>query len=241
MSMRNRKGPFRDPIAEHESSLLEFVNARDEDLINYAKYFAHSKMALKTKVTEIDSAGFTLQYVDKNAEGGLAQKDVRVQFDAPATTVHDVKKKLANLAKEAKTSLSLDSKMDKSYRAPGSDRLPQIEPVMGTAAVTGFLVLWATLIVGVLVPTLPPQFEELREHLGGRVMFERVAFGILLVHAIECVVVVAAAIYGSFELGDTIASLIRTLLFGLGSLGPVVKAAVNRRTAITNAAARPKK
>ncbi|KAJ3158994.1 hypothetical protein HDU86_002163 [Geranomyces michiganensis] len=235
MSLRNRKTGGRDPIADHETELLEYINARDDDLVNYAKYFAHSKMALRSKVIEIDSDGFTLQYADRTSDNSIAVKEIRVPFDQRTETREGVLRKLASLAKEAKSSLDLDKKVSKAYVAPTVDNLPRMENTLSTTHIAMTCGFWLVGLLGAFAPTLPEPFESYREETGGQVTFERIIRGVLAVHGVECALVIAAAIYGSFSFVDTVWSIINTLIFGIGTLGAVVKTATTRKEMISHA------
>ncbi|KAI8588457.1 hypothetical protein BDZ88DRAFT_421582 [Geranomyces variabilis] len=235
MSLRNRKTGGRDPIADHEAELLEYINARDDDLVNYAKYFAHSKMALRSKVVEIDSDGFTLQYADRTSDNSIAMKEIRVPFDERTETKAGVLKKLASLAKEARSSLDLDKKVSKAYVAPTLDNLPRVENTLSTTHIAMTCGLWIVGLLGAFAPTLPEPLQTYREENGGQVTFERIIMGVLAVHTAECALVIAASIYGSFPFIDVLKSLFNTMVFGIGTLGLVVKTATSRKEMIDQA------
>ncbi|KAI8822935.1 uncharacterized protein EV422DRAFT_522745 [Fimicolochytrium jonesii] len=106
MSLRNRK-TTTDPLSPHESTLLQHINSQPDTLVLFAQYFANSRLAARATVTEVDSAGLTLQYVDKNMEGQLAQKEIRIQFDGPVRDVESAKRKIDALGKEAKDAMGM--------------------------------------------------------------------------------------------------------------------------------------
>ncbi|TPX66149.1 hypothetical protein SpCBS45565_g04640 [Spizellomyces sp. 'palustris'] len=224
MSLRNRKNQGKDPIAPFEEELLTYVNARHEDLVVCAQYFANSKNALQTKVSDIDSAGFTLKYVDKNMEGELAQKEVRVPFDRPVATKEAVKDKFLTLAKEARAGLGLV--IDKKYVAPGST--PRLDFSPPAQILTGAAALWTVALGGAFAP-LPPVAEFYRSELGGKQIFENVIMGVLALHGLEGLVVLGFGVYGRFPFIDLVKSVVFTILFGMACVGPIIKTAVKRK------------
>ncbi|KAI9102499.1 hypothetical protein DFS34DRAFT_577026 [Phlyctochytrium arcticum] len=223
MSIRSRK----DPISSSEAELKRYINDRHDDLKLYAQYFANSPKALQTKVIDVDSAGFTLQYADLNQEGEMVLKDVRIPFDVAVRSEIEVKEKFAALAKEARTALSLAP--SKKYLAPG--RIPTFEFEPPAKMVTTFLALWFVLLAGAFLP-LPHVLEFYRYGMGGNVLFEQLLKGVLALHGVEALVVFGFGIFGSFPIVDLVAAVFYTLFFGVACLGPTIKIATKRNLAL---------
>ena len=61
--MRRSQNRQKDPIAEHESLLLEAINAgKKEYLLLYARYFAGAKEPRQITMTDLDSMGTYRRY-----------------------------------------------------------------------------------------------------------------------------------------------------------------------------------
>ncbi|KAJ3003628.1 hypothetical protein HKX48_001667 [Thoreauomyces humboldtii] len=231
--MSLRKAPT-DPIVAHEPELLSYLNSRPDDLDLFALYFAQSPKALQIQVSDIDSTGFTLQYVERTGlEGNFTRKEVRVVYDR-ATTVADVKKRIDALKREAKVATELV--VDRSYVAPGSDGTLKMKNVMSPMSdpLKVILVLgWIILILAVYGPDLPTlldvDLEAVKDHMGGRPLFLKFLVALAAIHAVECVLVLVLAVYGALPLDDVVVALVYVALFGVHATGPFVKMVFKRK------------
>ncbi|KAI8897902.1 hypothetical protein BC833DRAFT_591767 [Globomyces pollinis-pini] len=98
-------------------NIQDEFNKKVEVLLRLAKYFGNAKLAAKLNIAELDQAGILLQYVEKNVDYGLQQKEVRIQFSKVASNILEVKSQINLLDIEASDALSM--RVDKSYIPPG--------------------------------------------------------------------------------------------------------------------------
>ncbi|KAJ3296680.1 hypothetical protein HK104_001359 [Borealophlyctis nickersoniae] len=227
MSVRNRKQTRQsDPVAPYEKELLEWLNNDPESLLVMCRYFANAKMALHPRAIDVDSAGFTLQYIDKNLEGELVRKDVRVQFDEPAGTLEEAKRRIRAMMDEARKGFNLV--VDKTYVPPGREP-PRvfIPPEMAVCVVAAGL--WSIFAAFAFQDRLPVRMEIWRIQMGGPEIFFNIVVGALVIHAVECLVALGVCVWARIPVGATIMWLLTILPLGLASLKPLVKTAVSRR------------
>ncbi|KAI8822934.1 uncharacterized protein EV422DRAFT_522741 [Fimicolochytrium jonesii] len=88
---------------------------------------------------------------------------------------------------------------------------------------------WTLLFIGAFVDEIPASLENIRQELGGAVLFERAAMGIVILHGLETLVAVGFAVYGRFPAVDYLVAIVYVMVFGIKSLGATINVATRRR------------
>ncbi|KAJ3031752.1 hypothetical protein HDV00_008140 [Rhizophlyctis rosea] len=226
MTTRSRKQP--DALAEHEQELLEYMNNKKQDLVLMAEYYAKAKFAYQCKATEIDRTGFTIQYMDKNMEGELQQKDVRVQFQTPATNKETAKERIIATTKEARQALGLE--IDRTYVPPGR-KGPKLFVWPNSTMMQVIIFFWILCAVLAYVPKLPLRVELWRFNAGGPEQFQWLLFSAVIMHLVESVAIIGMGIYTKFPPRILLKWWLLSIPFGIAALGPFVKTAAKRKFA----------
>ncbi|KAI8920433.1 hypothetical protein BC831DRAFT_479726 [Entophlyctis helioformis] len=211
---------------ETDAIIKSWNTTRGSALIHMALYFASAKTAADVCMSDLDTAGFTLQYVEKNVDHGLQQVETRVQFDRPVGSLAAIEQKLEGMAYEARTALSM--KPNKNYVAPGTrkDEL-FVPPTLATSI--GLTIFWTVLYCISCVDALPAPLEILRSIIGGRAACENMALGIVCIHVLECAAVFGFGLWSEIPL-DIVAKWVGlTSYYGFATLGPFIKIAYKHR------------
>ncbi|KAJ3271861.1 hypothetical protein HDV01_006146 [Terramyces sp. JEL0728] len=217
-------------ISEEEfKEILEEYNAKPNVLILFCRYFGNAKSAIGAVMSDIDSKGCTLEYVERTDQG-LQRKEVTVQFGGQqAQTVNQLYQKLQSLVKEAEGGMRLNQEVDKTYVPPGrkSNVLTLYE---GPAQLEIILIViwWTTLLVLAFVP-FPEPLNLLFDQYIGRSSVVNTLIALCTVNVGLALTVGGLCVYAEFPLEIISKWIFMTLLFGFLAVSKVVKIAYKRR------------
>lgn len=95
---------MKDILAPFQAQILSQVNDKPQYLELYAKYFAKAQNPEKISMTEIDSQGFTIKYMED-----FEYKEIRAVFASRIRHPSQVDQALFSMAKEAIDALDVVS------------------------------------------------------------------------------------------------------------------------------------
>ncbi|KAJ3027369.1 UNVERIFIED_CONTAM: hypothetical protein HDU68_003942 [Siphonaria sp. JEL0065] len=224
--LRNRKGAEKavDEVAKYSHKLAKEVNTDDPDaVINYIEYFGKIESVHKGRVIGVDSEGFDLLYT---IHGDSKKREVRVKFDESVSTVDGAKEKLQSMAKEAHKVLHYD--IDKTYVSPNAKKHADWHGPK-TKTFVFMSVVWTTILLAVQLEDdqLPHSIlVNARQIAGGVRVFEKILFGVFLMHLVESVVALGLCLYARVPVRATLFWIPTVFVFGIPSLQDCLKVAV---------------
>ncbi|KAI9328402.1 hypothetical protein BDR26DRAFT_939948 [Obelidium mucronatum] len=222
--LRNRKPEKVDEVAKNSHELAKGVNTDDPDaVINYLEHFAKIESVHKGRMIGVDSEGFDLLYM---IHGDSKKREVRVLFKQPVSTVDEAKQELKAMAKEAHKVLHFD--IDKSYVSPNAKK--HIDWHMPKTKTFAFMtVVWTTVLLAVHLEDeqLPHSTLVNARHMaGGQDIFEKILFGMFIMHVVESFVALGLCLYAYVPVKATLFWLPTVFVFGIPSLQDCLKVAV---------------
>ncbi|KAJ3306817.1 hypothetical protein HDV03_003854 [Kappamyces sp. JEL0829] len=167
-------------------------------------------------------------YVEKSVDAGLQQKEVRVQWNTPATTKAGLEQEMRILVAEVKSALHM--KVDKSYIPPGREGQLVLFENPSTAEYLSTLVYWIFLFLLTQPWFIPQAVTDLVIQAGGSlVVIGNISFGIGLIHIGLALAVLVMGLNSEFPIDPLLKWSGLTLFFGFLTAGRAIKIAYKRK------------
>ncbi|KAL2915111.1 hypothetical protein HK105_205435 [Polyrhizophydium stewartii] len=217
-----------DLSADDETAIVRRWNeTKPTALIQCAQYFANARAAKDVRMSEVDKAGFTLQYKEFNVDSGkLEEREMRIAYDRPVATAQQIESKLLEMADEAKVVLAMKPKTD--YRPPGTTKPTEFTrpPIFQMLLALGSWVLFLTMA---FVPDPPRPVSLIQAFFGGMQACRNLLVAIVTIAVLQAFAAAGVCIWATMPLESAVKWFFYTLVFGFGTLGPVVKIAFKHK------------